>query len=91
MNEIMNFLDKEKRLKIFPAKRKIKNYALEYLISKFELNKKYNENEVNLILLSWHTFNDVATLRREMYNYHLFDRSSDGKIYIVANLKITTL
>ena len=78
---LKNFLDENLRLRAFPAKRKMKIYALLYLAQKFEAGKTYSEKEVNEILLLWHTFSDPATLRREMYDYRFFDRSRDGREY----------
>lgn len=78
---LRNFLDEKKRLTGFPAKRKMKIYALFYLAEKFEEGKDYTEREINDLLLSWHTFADPATLRRELYDYHFLDRSVDGRVY----------
>lgn len=78
---LRNFLDEKKRLTAFPAKRKMKIYALFYLAGKFEAEKDYTERQINDLLLSWHTFADPATLRRELYDYHFLDRSTDGRVY----------
>ena len=81
---LRNFMDADGKLTAFPAKRKMKIYCLIYLAEKFEEEKDYTERQVNDLLLSWHTFADPATLRRELYEYHFLDRSRDGKIYRVA-------
>lgn len=85
MNEyalmLKNFLDSEGRLKLFPAKRKMKIIALCYLIGFFEDEKNYSEQEVNQLLARCHTFSDPATLRRELYDFHFLDRTPDGRIY----------
>ena len=81
---LRNFLDAEGKLTAFPAKRKMKIYCLFYLAQKFESNKDYTEQEINNVLLDWHSFADPATLRRELYDYGFLDRSRDGKIYSVA-------
>jgi len=78
---LRNFLDVNGKLTAFPAKRKMKIYCLFYLAQKFESNKDYTEQEINNVLLDWHTFADPATLRRELYDYGFLDRSRDGKIY----------
>lgn len=78
---LRNFLDVNGKLTAFPAKRKMKIYCLFYLTQKFESNKDYTEQEINNVLLDWHTFADPATLRRELYDYGFLDRSRDGKIY----------
>ena len=76
-----NFLDGNGKLTAFPAKRKMKIYALLYLSDRFESGREYTEREVNDILLYWHTFADPATLRRELYDYGFLDRSPDGRSY----------
>ena len=81
---LKNFLNESGKLTAFPAKRKMKIYALLYLAQKFEPNRDYAEREINDIQLDWHTFADPATLRRELYDYRFLDRSPDGKIYQLA-------
>lgn len=81
---LKNFLDEDLRLKAFPARRKMKIYALLYLVQKFEPDREYSEKEVNTLLNDWHTFSDPATLRREMYDYGFLDRSRDGRVYAMC-------
>ncbi len=78
---LRNFLDKDGKLTAFPAKRKMKIYCLFYLAEKLEAETDYTERQVNDLLLSWHTFADPATLRRELYDYRFLDRSPDGRLY----------
>jgi hypothetical protein len=59
-----------------PAKLKV---ILDYLISKFELNKNYTEKEVNMILRGFHE--DTAGLRRELVDAGMLDREGDGSRY----------
>ena len=67
MNELKkilrNFLDAQGRLTSFPARRKMKIYALLYLTGIFDAEKEYTEREINEILLRKHTFSDPAALR----------------------------
>lgn len=86
---LRNFLDGDGKLTAFPAKRKMKIYCLFYLAQKFEAEKDYTEQEINNVLLDWHTFADPATLRRELYDYHFFDRSRDEKVYHIADKQPT--
>lgn len=81
MKELKNFLDAEGRLTAFPAKHKMKVYALVFLADKFEKDRTYTEKEVNELLCEWHTFGDPATLRRELYDHRLIDRDPAGKSY----------
>lgn len=78
---LRNFLDTDGKLIAFPAKRKMKIYALFYLAEKFEAGREYSEREVNDLLLDWHTFADPATLRRELFVCQFLDRSPDGRVY----------
>ena len=78
---LKNFLDTVNRLITFPAKRKMKLYALYYLSTKFEKGKTYTEKEVNSILNAWTCFNDPATLHRELYNHGFLNRERNGSIY----------
>ena len=87
---LRNFLDAEGKLTAFPAKRKMKLFALLYLAQTIPADKEYTEREINDILLDWHTFADPATLRRELYDYRFLDRSRDGKIYRLAEKQPTT-
>ena len=76
-----NFLDGRGRLKAFPAKRKMQLYAIAYLAEKLEDGRLYTEEELNSLLCEWHTFNDPATLRRELYQNRYLDRKPDGSAY----------
>jgi len=59
--------------------------SLAYLASKFQLDISYSEREVNEILKQWHTFEDWALLRRELYDKGYFDRELDGSNYRLGN------
>lgn len=83
-DNLKTFLDSQGRLTGFPAKRKRKIFALFYLAEKFQPDTVYTEQQVNELLLGWHTFADPATLRRELYDYGFLDRSADGREYRLA-------
>ena len=86
---LRNFLDANGKLMAFPAKRKMKLYALLYLSQKIPTDTDFTEQKINDILLDWHSFADPATLRRELYDYGFLDRSRDGKIYRLAEKQPT--
>ena len=86
---LRNFLDATGKLTAFPAKRKMKLYALLYLAQKIPADTDFTEREINDILLDWHAFAAPATLRRELYDYHFLDRSRDGKVYRLAEKQPT--
>ena len=79
--DIRGFLDKDRRLHTYPAKFKKQLFALCYLASKFEQGKQYTESEVNDTLNQWHTFNDWASLRRDLCDRHFLGRKPDGSRY----------
>lgn len=81
LTELKNFLDEEGKLKAYPTKKKQKMLSLFYLASKFEKGKRYSEKEVNEILKGWHTFEDWAMLRRDLYDNWFFGREADGSVY----------
>lgn len=78
---LRSFLNADGKLTAFPAKRKMKIFALFYLAEKIEEDRDYTERQINDLLISWHTFADPATLRRELYDYGFLDRSPDGRVY----------
>ena len=71
---LKNYLNGD-RLKEIPASRKKRLVILQWLVSKFELNRTYTEKEVNQILSEHH--HDYATLRREFIGYCLMKRDND--------------
>lgn len=81
LSELSPFLDYQGRLTALPAKHKKKLIALWYLAGKIEPGRQYTEPEINDLLDEWTLFHDHATLRREMYNKHLLNRTADCKLY----------
>lgn len=81
LSMIAPFLDGQGRLTALPAKNKKKLVAIWYLAQKVQVGRVYTEPEINDMLDKWTTFHDPATLRRELYNKHLLDRTADCKSY----------
>ena len=81
IKDLQAFMNEENQLVSLPAKYKKKLMAFYYLATKLENGKRYTEHEINDILNRWTLFKDPATLRREMYNRHLLDRTEDCKYY----------
>ena len=79
--ELRPFLNDEGKLTALPAKKRKKLSALYFLSGEFEGNRDYTESEVNDILDSATAFHDPATLRRELYDHHLLDRTPDCRVY----------
>ena len=78
---LAGYLDRQGRVALWPSKRSRKDVVLRFLASKFEAERRYTEKEVNTILDQWHTFDDRALLRREMFDAGYFDRLPDGAAY----------
>ena len=85
LSDLTPFLDREGRLISFPAKHKKKLIALWYLAEKIEDNRQYTELEINTLLDEWTLFHDPATLRRELYNKRLLNRTTDCSSYRKAD------
>ena len=81
LKELKHFLNEELKLTAFPAKYKKQLIAFYYLASKIEPQKRYAEKEINRLLNEWALFGDHATLRRELYNKHLLNRTDDCAYY----------
>lgn len=83
MNDISisRFMDKDLKVKIWPAKIEMKKEVLRYISTKFENGRLYTEKEVNEIIESWHTFGDYFIIRRGLIDYHFMSRSKNGSRY----------
>lgn len=55
--------------------------ALVWLSDHVTPEKRYNGKEINALLNALHTFDDPATLRRELCNCCLLERTPDGATY----------
>jgi hypothetical protein len=78
------FLDAEGRVTRWPVRRYRaagQKLILEYLATKFDVGRVYTEKEVNAILKQYHTFEDWALLRRELFEQGYLNREKDGSQY----------
>ena len=80
VNELQGYLEKGKLIRL-PSKRKKKIFALVWLAEHIPSNRTYTEKEFNDLLKELHTFCDPATLRRELYDHYLVNRSQNGTEY----------
>lgn len=85
LSDLTPFLDSAGRMISFPAKHKKKLSALWYLAGKIEDDRQYTESEINALLDKWTLFHDPATLRRELYNKRLLNRTADRSGYRKAD------
>lgn len=73
-DQILQSYFKNGRLTVIPAKRNKKLIVLRWLSERFEIGRTYTEAEVNAIIKAFHP--DFATLRRELYDNFLLERSN---------------
>lgn len=66
-----------------PTKRRKKLLALVWVADHIPADGIYNERAFSELLNSLHSFGEPATLRRELFDYWLINRDSDGKNYRV--------
>lgn len=89
MIALEKYLDEQGRITHWPTRKGERligqQLVLNYLITKFDANREYTEREVNDLLRQWHTFEDWAMLRREMFERHMLGRTPDGRRYWVIS------
>ena len=78
MNKLINEFDEIIR---WPKKPSDKKIVINWLSDKFDGKIKYSEKEVNEILDTYHLFNDIPLLRREMVSRKYLFRKDDGSKY----------
>ncbi len=77
MRDLLPFMNEQGQLVALPAKHKKRLKAYYFLATKLESGKQYTESELNDLLNQWAVFGDPATLRRELYNKYLLNRTND--------------
>ena len=88
-SELRPFLNEQGQLTSLPAKNKKKLLAIWYLAERIPARRTFTEAEINDAIDDQTTFRDHATLRRELYNHHLLDRTNDGKTYWKEETELT--
>jgi hypothetical protein len=73
--------DAQGRLQRWPVKFSVQRLAMWVLWTRFEAKRPYTEREVNTILKAANAFDDHATLRRELVNHRLMERTADCREY----------
>lgn len=87
--ELRPFLNEQGQLISLPAKNKKKLLAIWYLAERIPARRTFTEAEINDAIDDQTTFRDHATLRSELYNHHLLDRTNDGKTYWKEETELT--
>lgn len=73
--------DDHGRLTRWPIKYSVQRLMLWGLWMRFDARRRYTEREVNEVLNAWHLYGDHCTLRRELVNMKLLERTPDGAVY----------
>jgi len=76
---LKTFLDREGRIKAFPAQEKKFQSILRYVLKEFEPGRRYPEKEVNEIILRFNE--DTASIRRGFIEYKMMAREGGGGDY----------
>ena len=76
--EVISNFFKYGRLTQIPTQRKKREIVLAEILKQFEIDRKYDEKEVNAVILRYH--DDFCTIRREMIAFGMMTR--DREIYI---------
>ena len=76
---INTFCDSEGRIKTLPAQQKKFEVLLRYVLKAFDPGVRYNEKQVNEILSQY--YEDTASLRRGLVEYHFMEREGGGGDY----------
>jgi hypothetical protein len=81
--DLRRFVDEQGRILSWPSKERDKLMIFDYLISHFERGRDYTEKEVNAIISVYMhpSFQDVVTMRRELFNRSYLKRERDGSRY----------
>lgn len=79
--ELKDYMDSQDRLIAWPYGRKYRDLSLEYIASKFETGRSYTLQEVHAIINQFHTFDQAAMIRSELFENGLLDCTSDGSEY----------
>ena len=69
----------------WPAKYHKKSDVIAYLASKFDSDKTYDEQDVNLVLRRWSDYADYPLLRRALVDFGLLTRDAYGRTYQLSS------
>jgi hypothetical protein len=73
--------DSQGRLTRWPIKFSVQRLMLWGLWMRFDAKRRYSEREVNEVLKAWHLFGDHCTLRRELVEMKMLERTDGGAEY----------
>jgi DNA-binding transcriptional ArsR family regulator len=79
--ELRGLLDAQGRVPRWPNKRKDQEKVLSYLVTRLAPGYEYTEKALGETLKQWFLDPDVASLRRDMFELGLINRTSNGSKY----------
>lgn len=82
---ITAYLNDDGVLVQWPAKYHKKRDVIAYLASKFDSDKTYDEQDVNLVLRRWPDYADYPLLRRALVDFGLLTRDAYGRTYQLSS------
>lgn len=91
MNALQHLLNDLAQVERWPTKPAEKTAVIEYLAAKFQSGQSYNETQINLLLKTWHTFEDWALLRRELVDRGFLTREPNGSSYVRTTLGVSDI
>jgi hypothetical protein len=82
-SDIQRFLDPHGHVRFWPRSHESRIAVLSYLADKFTPDQNYTEKEVSAVLQQYvqPALRDHVTVRRDLLDYRLMQRSSDGARY----------
>jgi DNA-binding transcriptional ArsR family regulator len=80
-SELRGLLDAHSRVPRWPNKRKDQEKVMGYLVTKLAPGYEYTEKELGATLKQWFLDPDVASLRRDMFELGLINRTPNGSKY----------
>jgi hypothetical protein len=83
--EVISNFFKYGRLTQIPTQRKKREIVLAEILRQFEIEREYDEKEVNEIILRYHE--DFCTIRREMISFGMMTRQHKNRSEIYKRVK----
>ena len=81
IERLLRHFDRQCKLVQWPAKASQRVICLWVLWSRIPARTVLDEHHLNQLLKAEHTFNDVALLRRDLFDNRMVSRTADGREY----------
>ncbi len=81
VERLLRHFDKRGKLAQWPGKASQRVQCLWVLWSRLPARRAMSEQELNQLLRAEHLFNDVALLRRDLFDNRMVSRTADGREY----------